>query len=66
LRQRQTVIEGVFGEAKTFHLLQRALFRGKTKMKIQLLMTAAVLNLKRLLKQGTSRPNIARPALGTM
>jgi len=51
LRQRQTVIEGVFGEAKSFHLLQRALFRGKIKLKIQLLLTAAVLNLKRLLKQ---------------
>jgi hypothetical protein len=66
LRQRQTVIEGVFGEAKTFHLLQRALFRGKTKVKIQLLMTAAVLNLKRLFKRGINRQNIARPAFGTM
>jgi len=43
------VIEGVFGEAKSFHLLQRALFRGKVKLRIQLLLTAAVLNLKRLL-----------------
>jgi transposase len=49
LRQRQTVIEGVFGEAKSFHLLHRALFRGKVKLRIQLLLTAAVLNLKRLL-----------------
>lgn len=49
LRQRQTVIEGVFGEAKSFHLLQRVLFRGKVKLRIQLLLTAAVLNLKRLL-----------------
>jgi transposase len=48
LRQRQTAIEGVFGEAKAFHLLRRALFRGKAKLKIQLLLTAAVLNLKRL------------------
>jgi transposase len=50
LRQRQTVIEGVIGEAKSFHLLKRALFRGKAKLKIQLLVTAAVLNLKRLMK----------------
>jgi transposase len=48
LRQRQIVIEGVFGEAKAFHLLRRALFRGKAKLKVQLLLTAAVLNLKRL------------------
>jgi transposase len=49
LRQRQTVIEGIFGEAKTFHLLRRALFRGRIKLKIQLLLTAALLNLKRLM-----------------
>ena len=48
LGQRQSIIEGVFGEAKSFHLLRRALFRGKAKLKIQLLLTAAVLNLKRL------------------
>jgi len=50
LRQRQTVIEGIFGEAKTFHLLRRALYRGKAKLKIQLLLTAALLNLKRLMR----------------
>ena len=50
LRQRQTVIEGIFGEAKSFHLLRRALFRGKAKLKIQLLLTAALLNLKRLMR----------------
>jgi hypothetical protein len=34
MRRRQSVIEGVFGEAKSFHLLRRALFRGKAKLKI--------------------------------
>ena len=66
LRQRQTVIEGVFGEAKSFHLLRRALFRGKAKLKIQLLVTAAVLNLKRLMKwkpkaKATTAPIITLP-----
>jgi transposase len=51
LRQRQTAIEGVFGEAKSFHLLRRALFRGTAKLKIQVLLTATVLNLKRLMRQ---------------
>jgi len=66
LRQRQTVIEGIFGEAKTFHLLRRALFRGRIKVKIQLLLTAAVMNLKRLLKQRSNGRNIAQPSLETM
>jgi len=60
LRQRQTVIEGVFGEAKSFHLLRRALFRGKAKLKIQLLMTAAVLNLKRLLSWQPRRSVVSK------
>ncbi|NOY88424.1 MAG: hypothetical protein GXO93_03400 [FCB group bacterium] len=60
LRQRQTVIEGVFGEAKSFHLLRRALFRGKVKLKIQLLLTASVLNLKRLMKNPKKRKIIAQ------
>jgi hypothetical protein len=65
LRQRQTAIEGVFGEAKTLHLLQRALFRGSNRVKIQLLLTATVLNLKRLLKQRPSGQHIARLSLQT-
>jgi hypothetical protein len=60
------VIEGVFGEAKTFHLLQRVLLRGKIKVKIQLLLTAAVLNLKRLLSQRTSQKETVRPTFGIM
>ncbi|MGB5105376.1 MAG: transposase [Candidatus Zixiibacteriota bacterium] len=50
LRQRQIVSEGTFGEAKAYLLLRRALFRGRLKLKIQLLLTATVLNLKRLMK----------------
>ncbi len=50
LRRRQTCIEGLFGQAKTWHGLSRARWRGQAKMHVQLLLTAAVLNLKKLLK----------------
>ncbi|NOY88132.1 MAG: hypothetical protein GXO93_01925 [FCB group bacterium] len=56
----QTVIEGIFGEAKLLHLLRKARFRGKVKLKIQLLLTAAVLNLKRLMKNHKKRKIIAQ------
>lgn len=62
LKERQTTIEGVFGEAKSNHSMQQARFRGKVKLKIQLLLTAVVLNLKRLLK---GRKNKKGAALGT-
>jgi IS5 family transposase len=47
---RHTVIEGLFGEAKTFHGMSRAKMRGLDKVEIQLLLTATALNLKRLVK----------------
>lgn len=50
LRHRQTCIEGLFGQAKTWHGLGLARWRGRAKMHVQLLLTAAVLNLKKLLK----------------
>jgi transposase len=50
LRKRQTCIEGLFGQAKNFHGLRRARWRGLTKMHIQSLLTAVVLNVKKLLK----------------
>ncbi len=49
MQKRKTAIEGVFAQAKSFHGLRRAKFRGKEKMEIQLLLTAAVINLKKLL-----------------
>jgi transposase len=50
LKQRQTCIEGLFGQAKNWHGLRRARWRGVVKMRIQTLLTAAVLNLKKLLQ----------------
>lgn len=47
-RSRAPVIEGVFGEAKQWHGLRRAWRRGLSKMRIQCLLIAAVINLKRL------------------
>jgi len=50
LRARQIIVEGVIGEAKTLHLLNRCRYRRLEMFKIQLLITASVINLKRLLK----------------
>jgi len=47
---RKTVLEGLFGEAKRCHGLRRAKQRGVEKVEIQALLTATVLNIKRLLK----------------
>jgi len=47
---RHTVLEGLFGEAKTFHGMSRAKMRGLDKVEIQLLLTAIALNLKRPVK----------------
>ena len=41
-------VEGVHGEAKTWHGLARAVRRGLDNMRIQAFLTAAVINLKRL------------------
>ena len=46
---RAPVIEGVFAESKQWHGLRRAWRRGLRKMKVQCLLVAAVLNLKRLM-----------------
>lgn len=49
LKKRQTCIEGLFGQAKTWHGLKRARWRGLWKMQLQSLLTAMVLNVKKLL-----------------
>jgi transposase len=41
-------VEGIHGEAKTWHGLARAVRRGLANMRIQAYLTAAVINLKRL------------------
>ncbi len=50
LKKRQTCIEGLFGQAKSQHGLDRARLRGLAKMHIQGLLTAMVLNVKKLLR----------------
>lgn len=47
-RHRSPVVEGVFAEAKQWHGLGRAWRRGLTKMRVQCLLIAAVMNYKRL------------------
>lgn len=46
--QHRGRVEGIHGEAKTWHGLARALRRGLANMQIQAYLTAAVINLKRL------------------
>ena len=47
---RHTVIEGIFGQAKTYHGMSKARFRGLKKVEIQFLLTATALNLKKMVK----------------
>jgi transposase len=47
-RKRAPVIEGVFAEAKQWHGLDRAWWRGLRKVRVQCLLVASALNLKRL------------------
>jgi transposase len=49
LRLRQTCIEGLFGQAKSLHGMARARWRGLAKVLMQVLLTATVLNIKKLL-----------------
>lgn len=48
LRERMWKMEGVFAEAKSFHGLRRARYRGRAKVQIQVYMISTVQNLKRL------------------
>jgi hypothetical protein len=52
LKKRQTCREGLFGQAKSQHGLDRARLRGLANMHIQGLLTAMVLNVKKLLRIG--------------
>jgi transposase len=51
LKQRKTRAEGVFALAKELHGLRRTRFMGRWKVQIQLWLTAAVINIKRAIKQ---------------
>ena len=48
---RKWTIEGLFAEAKQFHGLKRARYRGLQKVSIQALMTAMAQNIKWVIKQ---------------
>ncbi len=48
--EKRKRIEAKFGQAKKWHLLHRARYRGKWKVSIQALMTFFVMNTKRLVK----------------
>lgn len=54
-RRRAPVIEGIFAEAKQWHGLRRAWRRGLSRMRIQCLLIASVLNFKRLIASATLR-----------
>ena len=51
LKQRKTKVEGVFALGKELHGLRRTRFMGRWKVQIQLWLTAAVINIKRAVKQ---------------
>lgn len=53
MRRRKHIVESLFGEAKEFHGLRRARFRGLDRVTIQVLWTATVLNIKRILENAT-------------
>jgi hypothetical protein len=55
LRARQMIVEGVIGEAKNFHLLNRCRYRTLHRFRIQLLLTAAAINPKRLMRDANRR-----------
>ncbi|MBE3037144.1 MAG: transposase, partial [Candidatus Atribacteria bacterium] len=48
---RQTVVEGIFGQAKTYHGMLKTRFRGIERVQIQFLLTATALNLKKMIKR---------------
>jgi transposase len=49
LKLRQSCVEGLFGQGKSLHGLARARWRGLSNVLMQVLVTAAVLNIKKLL-----------------
>lgn len=57
---RHTILEGLMGEAKNYHGMARARFRGLTKVEMQFLMTASALNLKKMVKMWEKRVKISQ------
>lgn len=65
-KSRAPVIEGVFAEAKEWHGLRRAWRRGISKMRVQCLLIAAVINLKRLTAVFISKKGFASQIIGAI
>jgi hypothetical protein len=65
-RRHRWRVEGVHGEAKTRHGLRRAVRRGLTQVAIQMYLTAAVINLKRLAKAAWEMLAAGRVTLGRL
>lgn len=59
---QRKAIERKFGEAKKWHNLTRARYRGRWRVAIQVLMTFLVINVKRIIKLLRPQPDLA-PAL---
>jgi hypothetical protein len=59
LLQRKVSAEGVFAWAKELHGLRRTRFMGKWKVQIQLWLTAAVINIKRVVRILSQRESVA-------
>lgn len=55
-RKRKTVIEGINGEAKEQHGLDKAKMQGKEKVHEQAIFTAIIINIKRILKAKKNKP----------
>jgi transposase len=63
LKRRQSCMEGLFGQGKSQHGLGRARLRGLVKMQMQALLTAMVLNIKKLLWAVFGRKAVAYGAV---
>jgi transposase len=59
MSQRKHLIESLFGEAKEFHGLRRARFRGIKNVEFQVVWTATIQNIKRLLNFSSRKPGHA-------
>jgi hypothetical protein len=59
LVERKIYAEGAFGLAKELHGLRRTRFKGRRRVQIQLWLTAAAMNIKKVVNSTTSSP---RPA----
>jgi len=59
LSQRKVSAEGVFAWAKELHGLRRTRFMGRWRVQIQLWLTAAVINLKRVVRALSQRESVA-------